>query len=122
MAEKELEFFTRGVNFRVDGKAYVGLMTATAWGILQKAWGIPGLDAMQAKLGTIGFEEMGDIVWASLLKNHPKITREQGNHIADSMGMGVANYVSQVCSSSLPPGDAMVRDPTKPATRRRKAR
>lgn len=114
----DLQFFTRSIRFKVDGKQYQGIMTSSAWGELQKLWNVPTLGAMQNRLQEIGFDDMPQIVWASLLKYQPKITLEQGVEIADAMGMGVANYVSQVCAAAMPPA-GVGSGPTKPATRRR---
>jgi hypothetical protein len=115
----DLEFFTRSVRFRVDGKQYQGVMTSTAWGELQKLWKIPTLAGMQGRLENIGFDDMPEIVWASLLKYHPKTTPEQGREISDAMGMGVANYVSQVCQAGMPPRGVSGPGPTKRARARK---
>lgn len=115
----DLEFFTRSVRFKVDGKQYQGVMTSTAWGELQKLWKVPTLAAMQGRLENIGFADMPQIVWASLLKYHPEITPEQGGKLSDAMGMGVANYVSQVCQAGMPPQGVSGPSPTKRARARR---
>lgn len=118
----ELEFFTSEVPFKVDGKRYVGIMTAKAWDKLQNHWGLTGLAELQDRLGKISIADTPLIVWASLMKHHPNLTQEQGEEIADGMGMqGVVQYVSALVKAGSPPAAAMVRaNPTKRAKARRK--
>jgi hypothetical protein len=71
----DLDFYTQSVRFRVDGKAYVGCMDIDALGELQKIWGIDGLADMQKRVENVGFAEMKDIVFVSLLRDQPQITR-----------------------------------------------
>ncbi len=119
----DLEFFTQSVRFKVDGKPYVGCMDIDALGELQKIWGITNLDEMQKRVANVGFPEMKDIVYVSLLRDQPSIDRKQSDKLASAMGMnGVVKYVSDVMKASSAPAEAVQRGPIKPARRRKKNR
>lgn len=117
----ELEFFTPSVRFKADGKSYVGVMDIDAFGELQKVWGVTTIDDMQKRLSAIGFLEMKDVVYVSLLRHQPNIKRAESDKIANAMGMhGIVKYVGDVVKASSPPASAVQRGPTRPARSRQK--
>jgi hypothetical protein len=117
---KDLEFYTQSVRIRVDGKTFVGCLNIDALGELQKIWGIEGLDELQARVTKVGFAEMKDIVFVSLLRDQPKITRAESDKIANAMGMnGIVEYVSNVMKAGQAPGSAVAAGPIRPARSRR---
>lgn len=119
----EQEFFTQSVRIRVDGKSYCGCMDIDALGELQKLWGITGLDEMQKRVEAVGFPEMKDIVFVSLLRDQPKLSRKESDKIANAMGMnGIVKYVTDVMKASSAPAEAVQRGPTRRANRPRKGR
>lgn len=119
----DLEFFTQNVKVKVDGKQYVGCIDIDALGELQKIWGITSLDEMQKRVAAVGLPEMKDIVFVSLLRDQPKITRKESDKVANAMGMhGIVRYVSDVMKASQAPAEAVQRGPTRRATSPRKGR
>jgi hypothetical protein len=118
----DLDFYTQNVRFRVDGKAYVGCLDIDALGELQKLWGITKLADMQKRVENVALSEMKDIVFVSLLRDQPKITRAEGHQVANAMGMnGVVSYVSQVMAAASAPPQATDSGPTKRARARKRA-
>jgi hypothetical protein len=104
----DLEFFTQNVRFRVDGKSYVGCMDINALGELQKLWGVANLADMQSRVENVGFPEMMDIVFVSLLRDQPKMTRKDSDALASTMGMnGIVSYVSEVMKAGSAPKDVV---------------
>jgi hypothetical protein len=119
----DLEFFTSEVRFKVNGKSYVGVMTAKAWGRLQELWGIPKLADLQKRLGEIELKDTPAIVFASLLKHHPKITEREAEDLADSMGMtGMVQYIGALVKAGSPPATAVTGGPTRRGQKPRKPR
>lgn len=119
----DLEFFTPSVRFKADGKTYTGVMDIDAFGELQKIWGVTTIDDMQKRLGAIGFPEMKDVVFVSLLRHQPTIKRAESDKVANAMGMhGIVKYVGDVVKAASPPASAVQRGPIKPARSRNKNR
>lgn len=120
MSKDDLDFFTQSVRFRVDGKAYVGCMDIDALGELQKIWGLTGLAEMQQRVENVGFAEMKDIVFVSLLRDQPQITRAKSDAVANAMGMtGIVKYVTDVMRAGSAPPSAVPAGPTRRAKARR---
>jgi hypothetical protein len=119
-AAEDLDFYTQSVRFRVDGKAFVGCMDIDALGELQKIWGLTSLADMQARVENVGFAEMKDIVFVSLLRDQPQLTRPQADKISNAMGMnGIVKYVSDVMRAGSAPPSAVQPGPTRRATARK---
>jgi hypothetical protein len=115
----DLDFYTQTVRFTVDRKPYVGCMDIDALGELQKIWGIDSLADMQKRVENVGFPEMKDIVFVSLLREQPQITRPASDKIANAMGMsGIVKYVSDVMKAGSAPPEAVAAGPTKRARAR----
>lgn len=115
----DLDFYTQSVRFRVDGKAYVGCMDIDALGELQKIWGLTGLAEMQQRVENVGFSEMKDIVFVSLMRDQPQLDRKAADKISNAMGMnGIVKYVSDVMRAGSAPPEAVQAGPTKRATAR----
>lgn len=116
----DLEFYTKNVRFRIDGKAYIGCIDIDALGELQAIWGIAGLDELQKRVAKVGFAEMKDMVFVSLLREQPSISRKDSDKIANAMGLAIVNYVSAVMKAGEAPSEAVQPGPTKPARSRRR--
>jgi hypothetical protein len=74
----DLEFFTRSVRFRVDGKPYIGCLDLDALGELQKIWGLTSLADMQKRVENVQLPEMKDIVSFPCCAISPRSPRPTG--------------------------------------------
>ena len=100
-------------QIEVGGKVYTLRFSVKAQAALQDHYGLKSLSELVVLLNgkeILGPDDLAAIMWASLRRFHPSVTKEQAMDIVDDLGIEAANEaINSVLVAANPPpkeGDA----------------